>query len=185
MPAALPPSTRHVALLRGINVGGNRRIPMAALRACFEALGFANVKTLLASGNVVFDVPKACEASLTPMIEAHLERTFGFATDVILRPVAHLRRMIEASPFKDITVTPETRRYVTFLRESPTATLEIPYASADGDFRILQASWKEVFSVVMVSRPGRSGDAMSLLEKIYGRRITTRNWNTVERIAAA
>lgn len=173
---------KYVAFLRGINVGGNRRIKMEELRKAFESLGFQHIKTLLAAGNVVFETLAADIDALTQKIEAKLEEVFGYNIGVILRTLDDIREIAEADPFKGITVTPDTRLYVTFLKEKPGNTLEIPYESPQKDFRILRVTNGEVFSVLTLSPNSRSVDAMNVLEKEFGRRVTTRNWNTIVKI---
>jgi uncharacterized protein (DUF1697 family) len=172
----------YVAFLRGINVGGNRRIKMEDLRKAFELLGFQHVRTLLAAGNVVFETPEANVIALGQKIEAKLAEVFGYDIGVILRTLDDIREIAGADPFKGITVTPDTRLYVTFLKEKPESALKIPYESPQKDFRILRVTTGEVFSILTLSPNSRSVDAMNVLEKEFGRRITTRNWNTVVKI---
>ncbi len=173
---------RYVALLRGINVGGNKKIKMADLREVFESRGFQNVKTLLASGNVLFEASEADAATLSRRIEDQIEVSFGFSVGVILRAIEQIQQIADSQPFQGISVTPNTRLYVSFLAEKPSHSLKIPYESPGKDFRILRVSGGEVFSVLTLNAGSRSVDAMSILEKEFGRKITTRNWNTVTRI---
>jgi uncharacterized protein (DUF1697 family) len=88
----------HVALLRGINVGGGRKVPMAELRAVAEGLGFARVRTLIASGNLVFEADGA-SAELETALEAAVEKHFGFPVDVMVRTAAQWSATIAANPF--------------------------------------------------------------------------------------
>jgi uncharacterized protein (DUF1697 family) len=94
------PHTRLVAFLRGINVGGIN-IKMAALAAVFESLGLTGVRTVLASGNVVFDAPGGDRAALKHRIEAALSEAFGYEAWVILADLTAIARMIEAYPFDE------------------------------------------------------------------------------------
>ena len=174
----------YVAFLRGINVGGNKIIKMADLAKAFASLGFTNVKTLLASGNVVFDAANA-KAATAPVIEAKLEKALGKKVGVLLRTGQEIQAMVAAPPFKGITVTPATRLYVTFLSEKPKSTLKIPYESPEKDFRILRLSADAVFSVLTLSPKRGTTDAMNILEKEFGKAITTRNWNTIVKIGKA
>jgi uncharacterized protein (DUF1697 family) len=173
--------TGYVAFLRGINVGGNKKVPMAQLKKVMEKLGYGNVKTLLASGNVLFDA-SGSDATVASKIEKTLASAFGFTIPVILRRKADLEKLAESDPFKGITVTPETRLYVTFLRDKPKSTLKIPYASPDGNYRILRVSGMEIISVLQLTDGSRTVDAMAVLEKEFGKDVTTRNWNTVEKV---
>lgn len=88
---------RYVALLRGINVGGKRKVPMADLRTAFEALGYDDVATYIQSGNVVFRTGDA-RAGLEAAIEAALDERFGFPVPVVVRSAAQLRGVVEQAP---------------------------------------------------------------------------------------
>jgi uncharacterized protein (DUF1697 family) len=177
-------SIRYAALLRGINVGGNKKVPMEKLKKVLEQEGFKNVKTLLASGNVLFDAGKTSEATLEKKLEQILEAAFKFSIPVLIRTVDDLQKLKKSDPFKGIAVKPETRLYVTFLSEKPTSTLKVPYHSPDSDFTILRVTNTEVCSVLTVNDRTRSVDSMAILEKEFGKRVTTRNWNTIEKMIA-
>ena len=172
----------YAAFLRGINVGGHKPVPMQKLKKAFESLRFKNVRTLLASGNVVFEAPLTNTTTLEQKIEDKLKKTFGHEIGVLIRSMEELKRLSESQPFKGIDVTPQTRLYVTFLSEKSKSSLKIPYASPDKGFRILRVSAREVCSVLTLSPNSRSIDLMDVLEKEFGRKVTTRNWNTIVRI---
>ena len=95
----------YAAFLRGINVGGKRSIKMAELRTAFAAQGSTNVKTVLASGNVLFDTAEMDAAVLCEAIEQHLKQEFGHKIFVLLRTVAELQCLVAANPFKEIAAT--------------------------------------------------------------------------------
>jgi uncharacterized protein (DUF1697 family) len=179
-----------VAFLRGINVGGHT-IKMADLKEAFESLGSENVKTVLASGNVLFDhalfgAAHAGADALTNTLETGLKQRFGYAIPVLLRTIVELQQLAESQPFQGVDVTPATRLYVTFLaaphRGAAQGALAIPYTSPDGNYRILRATEREVCSVLTHVEGERTTDLMAILEKEYGRNVTTRNWNTVTRL---
>jgi len=151
---------------------------MPELKKTFEAQGFQNVKTLLASGNVVFDG----EAELARDISENLEKAFGFPIETIVLPFQVIADIVESNPFKAVRVTPKIRLYVTFLKERPRTELKIPYVSGDESFRIIGLTDKAVFSVLDLEKAG-TVDAMNILEKEFGKNITTRNYNTLEKIA--
>jgi uncharacterized protein (DUF1697 family) len=184
---------RYAAFLRGINVGGNKKVPMSELKKCLEKLGYENVKTLLNSGNVIFETKKTNPISLTKTIESTLEKTFGFKIKTMIRSLEEIEKLIESNPFKGIKVTPNTRLYVTFLSEAGGASpdkgsgvrkgakerLKLPYTTPDKAYKILKATDTEVCSVLTVTPNSRSVDAMDILEEEYGSNVTTRNWNTI------
>ncbi|MCZ7400595.1 MAG: DUF1697 domain-containing protein [Candidatus Methanoperedens sp.] len=174
--------TKYIAFLRGINVGGHKPVKMEELKKAFEAMGFKNVKTLLASGNVLFETPETDTDNLIKRIEEELENELGHEIGVLLRTIEEIQSLVDADPFKNIKVTPQTRFYVTFLSEKPESTLKIPYESIEKDIKIVQVSASEVCSFITLSPIRGTSDLMSVLEKEFGRKVTTRNWNTVTRI---
>jgi uncharacterized protein (DUF1697 family) len=174
----------YVAFLRGINVGGNRKVPMGDLRNIFTDLGFTTVKTLLNSGNVVFEIDETDISHLKSKIEQQLVKTFGWEIGTIVRLQKDLQKMVSRNPFKDISVTPQTRLYVTFLSEKPHSDLEIPYESPEKNFTILEVSNDAIFSVLQLSEKYNTTDVMNVLGKEFGKNVTTRNWNTVVKLAS-
>jgi uncharacterized protein (DUF1697 family) len=174
--------TSYVAFLRGINVGGNRKVKMAALAEAFSSLGFRNVRTLLASGNVLFETRATDTRALAKSIERRIKRALGLEASVILRTRRALQQLLEADPFKGIPVSPNTRLFVTFLSEKPRTALKIPYQSPEKSFRILRLSGRDVCSVLVLGPQwSRNLRQMDILEKEFGKKITTRTWNSVQR----
>lgn len=155
---------KYTAFLRGINVGGYKTVKMAQLVSLFSDLGFKKVKTFLNSGNVVFaNESKGTEESeesevIQRQIEQALKKKFGFEITVILRTVEEIKELVGSDPFKETKINPDRRLYVTFLPD------------------------KEIFSVVDLSQQGTT-DLMKSIDKQYGKLSTTRNWNTVNKIA--
>ena len=175
--------TRYAAFLRGINVGGHKKIKMADLRRAFASWGFQDTKTVLASGNVAFSFDETQCDALVSYIEDKIERTFGFDVQVAVRTMVSIRDLVTASPFRDIDVTPRTRLYVTFLSPDSPRGLKAPYESLNLDFQVLEVSAHEVYSVLTLSSGGGTIKSMEVLEKAFGKRITTRNWNTIVKLA--
>lgn len=163
---------KYVALLRGINVGGNKKVPMADLKKLMEKNGYENVKTLLASGNVLFDASPTDAKKL----RALLEKKFGFAIPVLLRTGKDIDELIASDPFKNVKVTPETRLYVTFFSHPPSSLAKPATGKA---LDILRVSETELCCVLTLDGDARTVDAMNVIEKTYGKDVTTRNWNTV------
>jgi uncharacterized protein (DUF1697 family) len=174
-----------VAFLRGINVGGNKQIKMDALRAAFAGMGYQRVQTLLASGNVLFEAEEQEAGVLTAAIEAGLEKAFGTSIGVLLRSREQIRALAAADPFAGVAVTKDTRLYVSFLSVPPKDDTLTGYVSPGGEFRILRVSPGEVCSVLTLSPEMRTTEAMNVLEKTFGKKITTRNWNTIEKVLQA
>ncbi len=167
--------TKYVAFLRGINVGGKNKVPMSDLKKTFESQGFQNVQTLLNSGNVIFEGSETTSETL----EKELKSQFGFEIPVILRTTGEIQKLVDSNPFKEITVTPNTRLYVTFLAAKPISKLKIPYYSPELDFKILNVSEGEIISILTLLENGQTGKGMDIIEREFGKKVTTRNWNTI------
>ena len=157
---------------------------MIELKKVLATHGFTDVKTLLNSGNVVFGSNEKDGNLLKKNIEQILERAFGFPIPVLIRMHKEIQEMVNSDPFKAIMITPETRLYVTFLSDTPHLTREIPYTSPDKLLRVLQVTHDTVFSVLVLSKEIDTTKMMALWEKELGKGITTRNWNTVVKIAS-
>lgn len=176
----------YAAFLRGINVGGHRPTRMTDLVKALESLGFKNVRTLLASGNVLFEAPAGNREKLAGKISTHLTSKFGHEMHTILRTMDELRRFAATAPFKSVRVTPRTRLFVTFLAEKSRSTLRIPYTSPEGGFRILSRTDGELCSVLTVGPQwAKNFRQMDILEKEFGKRVTTRSWSTVVKMVKA
>ena len=170
-----------VAFLRGINVGGHHKVPMAELRKQLDKLGYENIRTLLNSGNIIFDAPPDKPEDLEVRISTHLEKYFGFSIPTMVRSQSNILELFHRQPFSDVTVTKEIRRYISFLRKNNSTELDIPWSSDDGSYQIKDRISDCVLSVLDLA-VSKTPKAMSALERIYGKDITTRNWNTIERI---
>lgn len=169
---------RYVAFLRGVSPM-NAKMPQ--LKAAFEAAGFTNVKTLLSSGNVVFDTRATSDSAVERKAEAamqeHLARTFY----TIARRVDELQKMLDADPYAKFKLAANDKRVITFLREQPTVTLKLPVEFEGA--RILALKGREIFSAYV---PQTNNPAfMTLIEKTFGKEVTTRTWETVRKCAAA
>lgn len=170
-----------MVLLRGINVGGHKKVPMARLREVLTEAGYSGVKTLLASGNVVLESPEQAISHLESKLSALLEAAFGFSIPVLVRTREEILKIIREDPFRDIEVHKDIRLYVTFLRNDPEEPIEAPWVSADGSYRTLAVNDRMLLSVLDISVK-KTVDAMDEQGKSLGKEITTRNWNTVLKI---
>lgn len=152
---------------------------MPALKAAFEAAGFTAVKTVLGSGNVAFDARSSAEHLLEQKAEAAMHAQLGRAFFTIVRPVEQLQALLATDPYKPFKVGPNAKRIVTFLRERPKTKLKLP-VEMDGA-RILMMKDRAIFSVYL---PNPKGPVfMSLIEKTFGKDVTTRTWDTVAKVA--
>jgi uncharacterized protein (DUF1697 family) len=176
--------TRYAAFLRGVNLGA-RTVKSADLLAVFERLGLSGVKTLLASGNVMFDSDETAEA-LRPRIETALEQKFGFAVGTVLRTQGELRALVAADPFAGKTETVDLKLYVTLLATPDAERLPLPCA-LPGDFEVVNCTKSEIFHEAYRMPSGRYGAGATLIGKGLGKTVlwTNRNWNTIVKAAEA
>ena len=175
-------SIRYVALLRGVNVGGHGTMKMADLARSFESLGFRNVKTVLASGNVLFDAAEADVLVLTARIEKKLKSSFGQTTGVMLRTIDDLTKMIDSGPFPPMKTGSGVKLYVSFLGRSVRPNQKAPLEFPNEGTRIEMTTSREVFSVCTPLADGRVSNPMSVIAREFGDDVTTRNWNTIIRL---
>ncbi|HEU6452181.1 MAG TPA: DUF1697 domain-containing protein [Gemmatimonadaceae bacterium] len=169
---------RYAAFLRGV-MPTNAKMP--ELKKCFEEAGFGEVRTLLSSGNVVFDARKASEAALERRAEAAMMERLGRAFYTIVRPVSRLNEIIEADPFAQFKLGANAKRVITFLREPHHADLSLPI-EVDGA-RILAVDGREIFTAYL---PTARGPAfMALIQRTFGENVTTRTWDTVRKCSSA
>ncbi|MFC4633212.1 DUF1697 domain-containing protein [Dokdonia ponticola] len=176
-------STRetYVAFLRGINVGGHHKLPMADLKVLFESLGYTHIKTLLNSGNVIFDAPLQDIKELEHTIEKTVETNVGFPVPTCVREASFIVRFRESDPFKNKNITKDTRCYISFLKDDVIADIRLPWTSDDNSYQIIEKRGETILSVLDLSL-SQTTKAMRILEVTYGKNITTRNWKTIERI---
>jgi len=112
--------TVFVALFSGINVGGNRIVKMAELKAFFEGLGLADVATYVQSGNVVFRAKKEDAAALTKELEAAFEKKWGFNSRIMVRDAGWFERLVKDNPYPEVAGEP-TKLHAYTLEREPTA----------------------------------------------------------------
>ena len=173
---------RHVALLRGINVGGKNAIPMPALKACFEEAGFPNVATYIQSGNVVFDAPSSSQAELTRRIEGILRKAFGhYDASVVVRSRSQMRAVVDRAP-KGFGTEPATYRYdVVFLKPPLTAKAAIKDVSTKEGVDLIWAGTGVLYMSRLESRATQSRLNRVASLPIY-KQMTIRNWNTTTKL---
>jgi len=171
----------YIVFLRGINVGGNHKLPMSELKLIMTDMGFSNVVTLLNSGNVIFTYAEADLSNLESDISIQLEEKFGFPVPTIVKAEDEIRMLFDSNPFADIELTKDIRQYISFQKFASKSELELPWQSEDGSFQILSDDNGIIVSVLDLSKTG-TPKAMKIVEEKYGKDITTRNWKTIERI---
>jgi uncharacterized protein (DUF1697 family) len=166
-----------VALLRGINVGGQKAVSMERLRGSFAAMGFRDVRTYVQSGSVVFETAPNPRDALTRKIEEGIRRDFGFSVVVILRTAKELTKIVKTNPFLSEEGIEQAKLHVTFLARPPInaalKNLEVLPASPDR-FRLMG---REIY-LYCPDGYGRTKLSNNAFEKRLSVAATTRNWKT-------
>jgi len=167
----------YVALLRGINVGGNNLIRMPALKACFEGRGFRDVSTYIQSGNVLFAAGRGSPAALTRDIEKVLSKTFAYESRVVVRSFEQMKATVQNAP-PGFGRHPARYRYdVIFLKDPLTPDEAMKSVRAKPGVDRVFAGDSVLYFSRLISRA-----AQSQLSRIVGtpayRNMTIRNWNT-------
>ncbi len=169
-----------IAFLRGINVGGHRKVKMADLKQVHEAMGHGNIITYLQSGNVIFECAGKDSREMLRKIEREYESKLGFHTDVILRNAAELAKISEECPFP-LTADREARfLHIGLLASAPESDGIEKLAAYDGP-----EEWRVAGDRIYIYYPqgaGRSKFTLAFIEKSLGVRGTARNWNTITKL---
>lgn len=167
---------RYVALLRGVNLGPHRKVPMARLRELLTGAGYSDVATYLQSGNAVFEATGKREA-IRLSVEGLLEEEFGMEVPVILRNAREMAAVVEACPYREAADADPTKVHATFLSELPEGDVW-PDPVPPEEFTLGDG-------VIYMSLPDGMGRAAlpGLLDKaVKGVTATTRNWRTVSNL---
>jgi uncharacterized protein (DUF1697 family) len=169
--------TRHIALLRGINVGGHKKVPMADLRAALADAGFEDVKTYVQSGNVALTAKERSPAKVGRRVEQAIEKAFGFDVAVVVRSREEIAALIEDDPLGDVATNP-TYRVVVFLADKLDRER---LADVDPEQFAPEAFALRDYEIVMWAPDGQRDSKLvkTLTEKRSGVVGTARNWKTV------
>jgi len=174
-------ATTYVALLRGINVGKAKRVAMADLRAVIESLGYTNARTLLNSGNAVFEAPRALRKDAAEELRLALVKKNGVSSRFTLRSSAELAAIVKANPLLDVA-TDHTRLFAAFVTDPADMVKVKPFA---------KQPWKPEAvalgpNVVYIWCPNGllESKAQVAVGKALGDGVTVRNWATVTKLAS-
>jgi len=164
----------YALFLQGVNVGGNRRLPMQDLKKCLESLGFSGVRTYIQSGNAVF----AAESAAEDAIERALSGLAGFAVPCVLRTKAELAAVIDNMPFPGCD---ESHLCVTFLQSAPPAPAAAEFSALDFSPDRFLLAGREIY---LLCAAGFSDT--KLTNALAARRLktvaTNRNWRTIHKV---
>jgi len=174
---------QYLVLLRGINVGGKNIIKMADLKASFEAMGFANVRTYIQSGNVLIESAEKDKDLLTAKIEAELSKRFNFQARVVVVSQKELAAIIKSAPIGFGQDDEKFRYDVIFLKEPLTPKEAMKSVSVREGVDTAHAGKQALYFSRLISRASQSH-----LTKIIGlpvyQDMTIRNWNTTTKLLA-
>lgn len=175
--------TIHIALLRGVNVGGHKQVAMAELRDLCARLGFHDVRSLLQSGNLVFRTDARRGAALERLLETETEKRLGLQTTFFVRTAEQWRAVVARNPFREEARRDPSHLLVMLLKDAPAAGgVEALRAAVTGR-EVVRAEGREAY-LVYPNGIGRSRLTGRLVEKKLGTRGTARNWNTVLKLGA-
>lgn len=174
---------QYIALLRGINVGGNNIIKMLDLRKTFEEMGFESVKTYIQSGNILFETAEIDSIKLEELIEKALSEKFNYTSKVVIVSESDLKGIVENAP-KDFGVFAQDYRYdVLFLKSPLTAETAMESIEAREGVDAVYAGNGVLYFSRLISKSGQS-----YLDKLVGtalyKQMTIRNWNTTSKLLA-
>jgi len=173
----------HIALLRGVNVGGHGKVAMADVRALFEQLGFRGARTLLQSGNVVFSCAAKTDAELETRLEKEALKRLGLRTQFVVRSVDEFAEVIARNPFPNEAKREPSLVHVMFLKSAPQAAAVAALSAAVTGPEVIRAGARHLY-ITYPDGAGRSKLTGTLIEKKLGTSGTARNWNTVLKLAA-
>ncbi len=177
--------TTHIALLRGINVGGHR-VKMERLRVLLGELELRNIHSFIQSGNIFFETDAPDVAALTTHIETHLEANLGYAVPTFLRTPSELNQALSPNPFAQIEVTPETRLLIVFTNSAP-LDAATPPRLPDGEMKIVKITSSEIFVVYRLNNK-RPPDMAAFLKRTMNlppHATTTRFYETTLKMLRA
>ena len=167
---------KYVALVRGINVGGNAIIPMAKLKAAFEACGVTNVSTFIASGNVLFEAPRA------PKLDARVSTVLGRSIRLTLRTHREMAAIVTNAP-KGFGRKPDAFRYDVWFVFPPATAEEVAGALTPKEgVDAVSAGDGVVYTTRLIAKASQSRLARVIATPIYAS-VTIRNWNTTRKLA--
>jgi uncharacterized protein (DUF1697 family) len=168
----------YIALLRGINVGGHKKVAMADLRALVSELGFADVRSLLQSGNLVFRSSARSAAQIEHLLEAALKKRLALQIDVFVRTAEEWEALVTQNPLRAEAERDPSHFVAVLFKQAPPAEKVKELRAAITGPEVVRAKGREAY-IVYPDDMGHSRLTNALIEKKLGTRATARNWNTV------
>lgn len=173
---------KYIALLRGINVGGQKKIKMVELRAMCEKMGFGLVKTYIQSGNIIFESSEKNTAQIENQLCEHIQITFGFDVPVMVMKQTYVEEVLNNNPY--LNKDPELDQkllHVTFLATIPSEDLVNTMKEKDYGTDAFEVIGKRIY-LYFPNGYGRTKLTNNLFEKKLKVAATTRNWRTLGKL---
>jgi uncharacterized protein (DUF1697 family) len=175
--------TAYVALLRAVNLGGRNMVSMESLRNLFGELGLPGARSLLQSGNIVFESGGRKPEELERLLEEATSRQLGVSPDYFVRSSTEWSKIVAANPFRKEAKADPSRLVVVCLKKAPAAGDVKSLQAAIHGPEIVRADGRQAY-IVYPDGQGRSKLTAAVIEKKLGTRGTARNWNTVLKLQA-
>lgn len=170
---------KYIALLRGINVAGHRKIKMDTLRESFASRGFENIQTYIQSGNVIFDSHITGRSQLSDKINKLIKKDFGYDVPVVIRTPGEINTILNQFPFEEKA---GWKRYVSFLSGEPDSNSKEQIELLSSDIEEFSFTGCHLLTKVNKKTDGKPRFSNSFVEKKTGLDSTTRNLDSVTKI---
>lgn len=171
---------KYVAFLRGI-APLNPNMKNEKLRGVFEDLGFQNVRSVISSGNILFESDETDVAAMEATLEAAWPKRLGFNSTTIIRSQAELQKLANRKPFKDAEHSPKNYLLVTFFKHQTKIKFTFPYQPPGREYHLIGKADRALFSIIDTTG-AKTPDLMSWLDRQFGKEISSRTWKTVQLI---
>ena len=173
----------YIAFLRAINVGGHATVKMADVRDAFVDAGCRNVRSVIQSGNVIFDAAASGRTVLKTRICQQLAARIGKDPGLCMRTAREVESLAQAGPFRKFSGAPEVKLYVAFLGGKPKRSRRLPLRDETEALEVFASSGRDLIIVSRKAKNGLYGSPYGIVEEAFGVAATIRNLNTVCRIA--
>jgi uncharacterized protein (DUF1697 family) len=167
-----------------VNVGGRGIVTRDALRDAFTRAGGTAVRTLIQSGNVLFEATPGTIEAIVVGATRRLRPVLGAEPIVMVRRASEIARLMRHGPFADVSAPAEIKRYILFLLNTPVRRPPVPFVSAHERLEAVHVRGRECWLVSRKKPGGMYGFSGLFVEKALGVPATARNWSTVTRLAA-
>lgn len=173
----------YIAILRGINVSGQKKIKMADLRTYLAELKYDALQTYIQSGNILFQTEGKTEAQLCKEIKDKIQEKYDFEVPVMIRTLTEWKAVHALNPYPDVPAEEYNRLFVAFLNEAPTPDNQERLAAFKFNTEVYEVHGREVY-FYCPDGAGKSKMSNNLLENKLKVKATSRNWRTVEKLMA-